>query len=120
MRLTSTNSGPDSKGVVRFGRWEFEGEAYLFVVAGAIGTVLIFLLAARLAFALRGFVALLPLSVAIGWVRYFLVGRPPHFTGDFFEKLVVGANFNLRPSAWTRLAHPRASHPRNAGRSSPI
>jgi len=44
MRETDTNSGADSKGVVRFGRWELEGEAYLYIVVGAVLTVLAFLM----------------------------------------------------------------------------
>jgi hypothetical protein len=47
-------------------------------------------------------------------VKFFLVGRPPHFCGDFFEGLVVGSNFNLRPQAWARTAHPRGRRGRGA------
>lgn len=107
MRVTSTNSGPDSKGVVRFGRWELEGEAYLYVVAGAIGTLLVFILTARFGLIVRGTVSLLPLAAAVSWVRFFLVGRPPHFMGDFFEAMVAGRQFNLRPQEWAKAAHPR-------------
>lgn len=107
MRLTPTNSGPDSKGIVRFGNWELEGEAYLYVVVGAIGTILVFILTATLGHAARAVVSLLPLVAAVGWVKFFLVGRPPHFTGDFFEGLLVGKHFGLRPQEWAKTAHPR-------------
>jgi hypothetical protein len=107
MRVTSTNSGPDSKGVVRFGKWELEGEAYLYVVVGVIAGLLIFILTAELNIWTRCFWTAMPLAAAIGWVKFFLVGRPPHFTGDFFEGLLVGRHFNLRPQEWAKAAHPR-------------
>jgi hypothetical protein len=56
--------------------------------------------------------SVMPLLAAAGWVKFFLVGRPPHFCGDFFEGLVVGPNFNLRPQEWARTAHPRGKRGR--------
>jgi hypothetical protein len=109
MRITRTNSGVDSKGVVRFGRWEIDGEAYLFVVAGAVGTVLCFLLGHALSFGLRCLFSSLPLLAAIAWIRFFVVGRPPHFLGDWIEGWLVGPDFNLRPQAWASRRHPRLS-----------
>ncbi|WP_146180279.1 hypothetical protein [Opitutus sp. ER46] len=120
--MTSTNSGPDSKGVVRFGNWELEGEAYLFVVVGAVGTLLVFIMSASLAAVPRAVVSLLPIILAVGWVKFFLVGRPPHFTGDFMEKLAVGRHFNLRPQVWAQWPHPRGHRPRpplTAGKGGP-
>jgi hypothetical protein len=114
MRTTSTNSGPDSKGVVRFGNWELEGEAYLYVVVGAIGTLLVFILSSNLGFVARGSLSSLPLLAGIGWVKFFLVGRPPHFTGDFFEGLLMGKHFNLRPQEWAMAAHPRGMRVRGS------
>lgn len=107
MRITPTNSGPDSKGVVRLGNWELEGEAYLYVVGGAIGTLLVFILSANLGWIERTIVSAIPLIAAVGWVKFFLVSRPPHFTGDFFEGLVVGRHFGMRPQEWSKTAHPR-------------
>ncbi|HVU34393.1 MAG TPA: hypothetical protein VHE61_13240 [Opitutaceae bacterium] len=107
MRITPTNSGPDSKGVVRIGQWELEGEAYLYVVAGAIATIFVFILGARLGMLARTGAALVPLAGAVAWVKFFLVGRPPHFMGDFFEGLLVGKHFELRPQEWAKTAHPR-------------
>ena len=112
MRETATNSGADSKGVVRFGRWELEGEAYLYIVVGAVLTVLAFLMTMGWGFVARLAVSVLPLLGAAGWVKFFLVGRPPHFCGDFFEGIVVGLNFNLRPREWSRTAHPRGQRGR--------
>jgi len=108
MRITRTNSGVDSKGVVRFGRWELDGEAYLFVVAGAVGTVLCFLLGHALSLGLRCLLAALPLLASLAWIRFFVVGRPPHFLGDFMEGLLAGPHFNLRPQVWASRRHPRA------------
>lgn len=107
MRVTSTNSGPDSKGAVRFGKWELEGEAYLYVVVGAILTLLVFIMSASLPSFERAVVSVLPLAAAVGWVKFFLVGRPPHFMGDFFGGLLLGKHFNLRPHEWAHTAHPR-------------
>lgn len=107
MRVTLTNSGPDSKGVVRFGNWELEGEAYLFAVGGAVGTVFVFILSAAMSTFPRVLVSALPLGGAVGWIKFFLVGRPPHFTGDFFEGLLVGKHFRLKPMEWTKAVHPR-------------
>ena len=115
MRETDTNSGAASKGVVRVGRWELEGEAYLYIVVGAVLTVLAFLMTMGWGIPARLVVSVMPLLGAAGWVKFFLVGRPPHFCGDFFEGLVVGPNFNLRPQAWARTAHPRGK--RGRGRS---
>ena len=112
MRETDTNSGADSKGVVRFGRWELEGEAYLYIVVGAVLTVLAFLMTMGWGFMARLTMSLGPLFAAVGWVKFFLVGRPPHFCGDFFEGLVVGPDFNLRPQEWARAAHPRGKRGR--------
>ena len=112
MRETDTNSGADSKGVVRFGRWELEGEAYLYIVVGAVLTVLAFLMTMGWGIPARLVVSVLPLLGAAGWVKFFLIGRPPHFCGDFFEGLVTGPNFNLRPQEWARIAHPRGKRGR--------
>lgn len=116
MRVTSTNSGPDSKGVVRFGNWELEGEAYVYVVTGAVGTILVFILGAGLRYPPRIVLSLLPLAAAAGWVKFFLVGRAPHFTGDFFEGLLMGKHFNLRPQDWAKAAHPRGRRVRGNSR----
>jgi hypothetical protein len=115
MRVTPTNSGPDSSGVVRFGNWELEGEAYLYVVAGAIGTILVFMLTANLGSVGRTILSLLPLLGAVGWVKFFLAGRPPHFMGDWFEGRIVGKHFNLRPQEWAKTAHPRRLRVRGSG-----
>lgn len=114
MRVTSTNSGPDSKGVVRLGKWELEGEAYLFVIVGAVGTMLMFILTAQMGGFSRILVSLMPIAAAVAWVKFFLVGRPPHFTGDFFEGLLVGKHFRMRPQEWSQAAHPRFSRVRGA------
>jgi hypothetical protein len=107
MRVTRTNSGPDSKGVVRFGRWEIEGEAYLFVVLGAIGAVLVFALASSFSLFVRLIFALLPLVLSVVWVKSFVIGKAPHYLGDRFECLLVGPHFGLKPRNWTRLRPPR-------------
>lgn len=108
MRSTRTNSGADSRGVVRFGRWELEGEAYLYVVVGVLGSVLAFVMAFQLALGWRFLVAALPLAAAVAWVKSFLVNRPPHYTGDFFEGLLAGRHFRIEPSDWRARRHPRS------------
>lgn len=106
MRLTPTHSGPDSAGVVRIGNWELEGRSYLVVLGGAVGGILVFILAVGLAWPPRLIVALLPLVAAVGFVRFFLIGRPPHFAGDWLECLFAGRDFmqlSGRPDCWVRL-----------------
>jgi hypothetical protein len=112
--MTPTHSGPDSKGAVRFGNWELEGDAYLYVVVGAVGAILTFILTAAMGYAARIAISLLPLAAAVAWVRFFLVGRAPHFCGDFFEGLLVGKHFALRPQEWAKAAHPRGRRVRGS------
>ena len=116
MRVTPTHSGPESKGAVRFGHWELEGDAYLYVVGGAVAGILMFMLTAGRQWPVRTGLSLLPLAAALGWVKFFLVGRPPHFVGDFLEGLFVGTHFNMRPQDWTKAAHPRGRRVRGACR----
>lgn len=116
MRITSTNSGPDSRGVVRVGNWELEGDAYRYVLVGAVATLFVFLLTGTMGYVARTAVSALPLVAAAGWVKFFLVGRAPHFVGDFFEGLLVGKHFNLRPQDWTKAAHPRGRRVRGHSR----
>ncbi len=106
MRTTRTNSGRDSKSVVRFGKWELEGETYLLVVGGAVCSVMFFLLCFSLALLPRICAASLPLVASLLWIRCFIAGRPPHYTGDFFAGLIAGKDFNLEPWTWAARSHP--------------
>lgn len=108
MRFTPTHSGPDSSGVVRIGNWELEGRSYLFVVAGAVLAVLVFILAVGLSWPTRLLVSAVPLVASVGFIKFFLVNRPPHFAGDWCEGILVGRHFlqkpaELRPSNTTVL-----------------
>jgi len=114
MRTTTTNSGADSKGVVRFGSWDFEGNGYLYALGGALASLFVFILTASYGYLARFCFAALPLGAAIGWIKFFLVGRAPHFMGDFFEGLVLGQHFNLRPQEWAKAAHPRGRRVRGS------
>lgn len=114
MRVTSTNSGADSKGVVRFGKFALEGEAYLYVVVGAVLTLFVFILCYQFAMLVRLVAAAVPLAVAVGWVKFFIIGRPPHFQGDYFERLLAGRHFNLRPQDWVKATHPRGNRVRGS------
>ena len=105
-RLTRTNSGVDSLGAVRIGRMELEAESYLIVLGGAILAILAFLLCGDMSFFPRALIAALPLVLTLGWVKYFVYGRPPHYVGDFFEGLLVGPHFRLPVPFWGRRQHP--------------
>lgn len=107
MRLTRTHSGPDSKGVVRFGRWEFEGESYLYVVVGCIAGVLVYAVAAAQATWVRLSLAMLPLALALAWIKTFVLGKPPHHLGDQVERWTVGPHFGIGPKCWSGRRHPR-------------
>lgn len=107
MRSTRTNSGRESRGVVRFGKWELEGEAYLLVVCGALGSIFVFLLAHSSSLAVRLAFASVPLALAVLWLRLFVVGKPPHYTSDYFEGLLTGRDFSIDPLSWRACRHPR-------------
>jgi hypothetical protein len=39
--------------------------------------------------------------------------------GDFFEGLLMGKHFNLRPQEWAKTAHPRGTRVRGSRRHTP-
>lgn len=102
MRTTTTNSGADSKGVVRVGRWELEGESYLLLVIGAVCAVGVFIVCAGSNFWVRAGAALVPVLAAVFWIRIFVTGRPPHYVGDLLEGVLAGKNFGVRPGSLAR------------------
>lgn len=105
-RVTRTNSGVDSQGAIRFGNLELEGESYLVVLAGAVLSILCFLLCGDMGLLARALVSALPVGAALAWVKGFVHGRPPHYVGDYFEGLLTGPHFRLAASAWARRVHP--------------
>lgn len=107
MRQTRTNSGPDSKGVVRFGRWEFEGESYLYVVVGCVAGVFVYAMAAGQDTWLRLLLSALPLALALAWIKTFVLGKPPHYLGDQVERWAVGPHFGIGYKCWSCRRHPR-------------
>lgn len=112
MRQTRTNSGPDSKGVVRFGRWEFEGESYLYVVVGCVAGIFAYAMTASQPTWVRFLFGLFPLSAALVWIRTFVLGKPPHYLGDQVERWIVGPHFGIGLRCWVGRQHPREACPR--------
>jgi hypothetical protein len=77
------------------------------VVVGGVLAVLVFAMAVSLPLLGRIAVASIPVLLSVAWVKCFFVGRPPHYLGDFTEKLMAGRHFNLRPQMWTKTSPPR-------------
>lgn len=108
MRLTPTNSGADNKGVVRIGPMMVEGNAYLVLVIGAVVGLFAFIVAngRGCGWGARILYTAIPLGCALGWVKFFVMGRPPAFQSDFFQRILVGRDFNLQPQEWAKPSHP--------------
>lgn len=107
VRVTPTNAGPDSKGMVNMFGWELEGMVAFYVVAGGVvGLILVFALSGR-PLTTRAFVGMVPVAASIAWVKLFVHGKPPAYQGDRLEKWYRGPNFRLRPQKWSKQIHPR-------------
>jgi|GEM_PF-3598118 len=107
-RVTPTNAGPDSKGIVSVLGWDLEGMVAFYLVAGAlVGMILIFALTGR-PIVTRVISGIVPVILSAGWVKCFVHGRPPSYQTDVFEKWLRGVSFRLKPQSWTRQRHPRA------------
>ena len=107
MRVTPTHAGPDSKGIVSVFGWDLEGMVAFYLVAGALGgMLLVFVLSGR-PIATRLGVGVIPLIASVLWVKFFVHGRPPSYQSDVFERWLRGTTFKLRPQLWCRKKHPR-------------
>ena len=108
MRVTATNAGPDSKGIVSVFGWDLEGMVAFYLVGGALaGMFLIFALTGR-PLSTRIVAGLIPLIGSALWIKIFIHGRPPGYQGDVVERWLRGTTFRLRPQQWCRKHHPRA------------
>lgn len=108
-RVTPTNAGPDSKGIVSVMGWDLEGMVAFYLVGGAlVGMFLIFALTGQ-SILTRIFSGIIPVLLSALWVKFFVHGRAPSFQSDVFERWLHGSNFRLRPQRWTRRRHPRVN-----------
>ena len=106
-RVTPTNAGPDSKGIVSVLGWDLEGTVAFYLVGGAlVGMFLIFTLTGQ-SMLTRVIAGFCPVAASALWIKYFVHGRPPSYQSDVFEKWLRGSTFRLRPQQWTRQRHPR-------------
>ncbi|HEY9154345.1 MAG TPA: hypothetical protein VIM69_04400 [Opitutaceae bacterium] len=106
-RVTPTNAGPDSKGIVSVFGWDLEGMVAFYLVGGAlVGMLLIFTLTGQ-PILTRIVSGVVPVIASALWVKFFVHGRPPSYQSDVFEKWLRGSGFGLRPQQWTRQRHPR-------------
>ncbi len=106
-RVTPTNAGPDSKGIVSVLGWDLEGMIAFYLVGGALmGMALIFALTGR-PILTRVIAGIVPVVLSAVWVKLFVHGRPPSYQSDVFETWLRGRTFRLKPQAWTRKRHPR-------------
>lgn len=106
-RVTPTNAGPDSKGIVSVFGWDLEGMVAFYLVGGALaGMLLVFVLNSQ-PIPMRVVSGVVPVIVSALWVKFFVHGRPPSYQSDVFEKWLRGSTFRLRPKQWIRQRHPR-------------
>lgn len=107
MRVTATNAGPDSKGIVSVFGWDLEGMVAFYLVGGALaGMFLIFALTGRPLFP-RIAIGAVPVIGSAIWIKVFIHGRPPSYQTDVFERWLRGTTFCLSPQRWCRKQHPR-------------
>ncbi|HEU5081396.1 MAG TPA: hypothetical protein VFT72_19445 [Opitutaceae bacterium] len=107
IRVTPTNAGPDSKGIVSVFGWDLEGLVAFYIVGGAlIGMLLVLALTGRSIFTRIG-VGLVPVAVSAVWIKFFVHAKPPAYQSDVFEKHLRGRNFGLKPQRWCRRRDPR-------------
>jgi hypothetical protein len=107
-RITPTNAGPDSKGMVSVFGWDLEGMVAFYLVGGALAGMLVVFILSSSALWTRLGCGLVPLLLSALWVKLFIHGRPPAYQADLWEARVRGPDFRLRPHAWCRKVHPRA------------
>ena len=107
IRVTPTNAGPDSKGIVSVFGWDLEGLVAFYIVGGAlIGMLLVLALTGRSIFTRLG-VGLVPVVSSAIWIKFFIHAKPPSYQSDVFEKYIRGRNFGLRPQRWCRKSDPK-------------
>jgi hypothetical protein len=107
LRFTDTNSADDSKGRT----WGLDGNLFWYLAGGAFVSVVLLLLlfsVYRLSFAAAGFIAGIPLLLALVYVFGFRQGKPPGYDVDCLEYWIGGKGFgpDLRP----QLRHPLKQH----------
>ena len=108
LRITPTNAGPDSKGMVSVFGWDLEGMVAFYLVGGALaGMLVVFVLSASALWTRLG-CGTVPLVVSALWVKLFIHGRPPAYQADLWESRLRGRDFRLRPQTWCKKIHPRA------------
>lgn len=109
VRVTPTNAGPDSKGIVSVFGWDLEGMVAFYLVGGALVGMLVILATAGQSFIARIGFALIPFALSAVWVRIFVHGRPPSYQADVLEGWLRGPHFRLRPQTWCGRLHPRTA-----------
>ncbi len=106
VRVTPTNAGPDSKGLVSILGWDLEGMVAFYIVGGGVvGMILVFALA-NFSIWTRFACGFLPVVLSALWVKTFIHGREPAYQQDVFERWIRGRHFRLAPQRWSRLRPP--------------
>lgn len=108
-RVTPTNAGPDSKGMMSVFGWELEGTTAFYLVAGAVGFMVLMFVLQGVPFVTRIGVALLPVIGTVAWVKFMVHGRPPGYQFDKIDGWIFGGDFCQRPQKWTKWRHPRVA-----------
>ena len=108
VRITSTRSGLESRGVMKVAGLEIEGTGYILLVGGSMGSLLLVMLLfiAKVSWLWVVLMGLLPFAGALSWHLTMVQGKPPAYSSDFFSTLLDGKDFFTKPLVWTRRPHP--------------
>ena len=87
---------------------ELEGSSYIVLLGGLFASLvfLMLLMVTKMHFLFKGFLGIQPLVGAIFWQICMVRGKPPGYQIDFFERLLDGRDFFLKPLPWSKRPHP--------------
>jgi hypothetical protein len=110
-RVTCTHEGLERRGALRLGGFELEGDSYLYLVAGALVSLLAWVVLQRtgMPFLPRAAAACLPLAGAVFWLKLMILGKPPAHQSDVMEELIQGRDFWTGPGAFDAGKPPLAA-----------
>ena len=111
-RVTTTNEGVERRGALRFLGFELEGDSYRYLVAGALVSLLAWVVLQRagMPLPLHAAAAGLPLAGALLWLRCMVCGRPPAHQSDVLDTWFRGGDFWTDPATFDPASHPVESN----------
>lgn len=104
-----THEGVERRGALRLGGFELEGDSYLYLVAGALVSLLSWIVLTRTGLPVlpRLVLAALPVSGSVLWLRLLVSGKPPSYQADVLETVLEGTAFWTEARRFEAWAHPR-------------